>query len=264
MAKQRSGIPSGDSDNPQHKASDGWPTWMGDADPSLAPKPPPKVAPKPAAVPAAAPRKAVPVQSRAPAPPAANPPPAPAPRKTRSRIGLRIGIWAVVLLWAFVGGVIAARYQPDAAVRFQQAASDVQLRLGSLLPPAAGLTMAIGIPVLLFGTLVWQSGRPRRPRFLAFACFVCLATASIGMIRGGHDVDMDRNAADFRSKIHKLRQELELCRTLPQGLSALESKLQAADSDRARSSMSIQEHDELVAALRKEIEQLKKKLSEKN
>src|SRR5689334_1756937 len=101
MAKQRSGSPSGDNAG-ERPASDGWPSWMGDADPRLAPKQPPpakpKAVPKPAAA-AAAPRKAAPVQ--APAPVDASPAPAPARVKTRPRIGLRIGIWAVVLVWAF-------------------------------------------------------------------------------------------------------------------------------------------------------------------
>ena len=269
MAKQRSGSPSGDNAGGR-PTSDGWPSWMGDADPRLAPKQPPpakaKAAPKPAAA-VAAPRKAAQVQAD-PAPALA---PVPARVKARPRIGLRVGIWAVVLVWAFVGGVIAARTQPDAAVRFQQATAGAQSWLGSVLPPAVGLAIAVGLPLTLFGLLVWHSGRPLRPRFLAFAFFVCLGTASIGMIRGGHDVDMERSAAAFRSKMHHLRQELAQWkqaaakdRTLHQGLAALESKLQAAESDPAKSSMSIQEHEELVSALRKELKDLKKKLAEKD
>jgi hypothetical protein len=130
--------------------------------------------------------------------------------------------------------------------------------------------------MLLFGLLVWQSGRPRRPIFLAFAFFLCVGTASIGMIRGGHDVDMERSAADFRSRLYSLRQELDVWkqatarqmsdkeRTMTQSLSALESKLQAAESDRAKSSMALQQNDEIMTALRKEIEELKKKLAEKD
>jgi hypothetical protein len=209
-------------------------------------------------------------------PVAADPAPAPAPLRSRPRLALRIGIWAVVLLWAFVGGVLAARYQPDVAVRFQQAAADAQVRLGSLLPSAAWMAILAGLPLLLFGLLVWQSGRPRRPIFVAFAFFVALGTASIGMIRGGHDVDMERSAADFRSRLYSLRQELDVWkqaaarqasekdRTMAQALSGLESKLQAAESDRAKSSMALQQNDEMVTALRKEIEELRKKLAEKD
>lgn len=272
MAKQqRSGIPSDDSGNPHRKASDGWPSWMGDADPSLAPKPPPpppKAAPKPAV---AAPRNAAPVKSPAPAAPPPAAAPAAVPRRSRPRIGLRVGIWAVVLLWVFVAGVIAARHQPELAIGFQKAAAAAQDRLGPLLPPAVRLAFGVGIPLVLFGLLVWQSGRPRRPRFLAFAFLVCLGTASIGMIRGGRDVDVERSAADFESRMHQLRQELDHWkqaaakdRTLAQGLSALEAKLQAAESDRAKSSMSIQQNDEVVSALRKEFQELKKKLAEKD
>src|SRR6185503_21392427 len=83
MAKERSGTPSGTPGNPQKKpsdpvAADGWPTWMGDADPSLAPAP---VRPKAVPRQAAPGRPAAAVQRSAPAPLAATPP-APAPERT--------------------------------------------------------------------------------------------------------------------------------------------------------------------------------------
>lgn len=270
MAKQRSGSPSGEDD--QNKASDGWPSWMGAADPGLAPKQPPPARPKPApkAAPpprAAAPQRVAPVQARVAA--QTVPPAAPASERTRTRPGLRAGVCAVVLLWAFVAGAFAARSQPDAAVRLQQAAVEVQTRLASLLAPTIRLSLALGIPMLLFGLLVWQSGRPRRPRFLAFASILCLGMASIGMIRGGHDIDLERSAANFRARILSLRQELDdwkkgAARPRGASLATLELKLEEAQTDRSKSSMSLQERDEFVASLRREIQELKKKLAEKD
>jgi len=277
MAKQRSGAPSGDdSGNPRHPGSDGWPSWMGDADPALAPKQPPPVRPKPGAAPAAGPQRTAPAQARvlrsAPLASAAES----APERPAPRRWLRGLACAFVLLLAFVAGEFAARYQPDAAVRFQQAASDAQTRLGSLLPPVLRLALAIGVPVVLFALLVWQSRRPLRPLYLAFASILCLGMASIGMIRGGHDVDMERSAAEFRSRMFSLRQELDdwkkaaarqlsdKDRTMGATLATLEVKLQEAQSDRSKSSMALQERDEIVNSLRKEIEELKKKLAEKD
>jgi hypothetical protein len=186
---------------------------------------------------------------------------------------------AFVLLLAFVAGEVAARYQPEAAVRFQQAAADGQSRI----PASARLPLALGVPLTLFLLLVWQSGKFRKPLFLPFGFFLCLGAASVGMIRGGHDVDMERSAADFQSRVTSLRKELDVWKqsaarqmsdkekTMGASLAALEIKLQETQADRnkmagslQKSSMALQERDEIVTSLRKEIEDLKKKLAEKD
>jgi len=273
MTKQRSGIPSGDdSDDSTPKAADGWPKWMGDAIPSLAPKQPPPARPKPAPAAAPAARRAAPVRPAAPVSP--DPAPAAAPSRNGSWRGLRSLVCGIVLLLAFVAGELAARWQPEAAVRFQQAAADAQARLASMLPSSARWPVAVGVPLFLFFLLVWQAARPRRPLFLSFAFFLCLGTASIGMIRGGHEVDAERSVADFKGRVHSLRQELvdwkqTAVRTMSdkdrmtQALSKLELKLQETEADRSRSSLALQERDQIVVALRKEIEELRKKLAEK-
>jgi len=185
---------------------------------------------------------------------------------------------AFVLLLAFVAGEIAARYQPDTAVRFQQAASEGQSRI----PASARLPLAMAVPITLFLLLVWQSGKPRRPLFLPFGFFLCLGAASVGMIRGGHDVDMERSAADFQSRVYSLRKELDVWKqaaakqmsdkdkTMGAALAALELKLEETQADRSKmagslqkTSAALQERDEIVTSLRKEIEELRKKLEQK-
>jgi hypothetical protein len=251
---------------------------MGDADPALAPKQPPPVRPKPGAAPAAGPQRTAPAQARvlrsAPLASAAES----APERPAPRRWLRGLACAFVLLLAFVAGEFAARYQPDAAVRFQQAASDGQSRI----PPSARLPLLLGVPITLFLLLVWQAGKLRKPLFLPFGFFLCLGAASVGMIRGGHDVDMERSAADFQSRVYSLRKELDVWKqaaakqmsdkdkTMGAALTALELKLEETQADRnkmagslQKSSVALQERDEVVSALRKEIEGLKKKLEEK-
>src|SRR5688572_31020235 len=58
--RQKKAPPPPKTEAPVRTAADGWPTWMGDADPSLAPAPAP-IRPK------AAPKPAAPVSARAPA-----------------------------------------------------------------------------------------------------------------------------------------------------------------------------------------------------
>src|SRR5262245_34936232 len=159
------GGPMGNN-RPEKTGADGWPEWMGDADPAMAPKQPPKL--KPAAQPAVA-RTAKPVlQRQAPLVSAPNPPPVASPPPRRGLRSLACG-FAIVL--ALVAGDVAARYRPEIALGFQNGVAKALDRLPSSVPlgPIAG-----GIAGALLLILVWQAGRYRRPLFLPIALVLCL------------------------------------------------------------------------------------------
>jgi len=293
---------------PVQRASDGWPSWMGDADPSLAPAPPPPAAkpPKPAAAPKpalasrpveqkAAPPRSVPAAR----PAAAAPAPAPAPTPRAPRRWLRSLIGAFVVLLALVAGDLAARSRPEAAIKFQQIVADALGHLPASFPPI--LPFAAGLALFLFGIAVWQAGRPRRPLFLPILLVLCLTSAAIGLFRGGRDVDIERSAALFKGRVGSLERELGRMRkdfaewqktaskqmadkeqAMASALEGVERKLREetarlqeaqAERDKMAGSLhsstiahqaALKEKDDVLSALRKELEDLKKKLAEKN
>ena len=271
MAKERSGNPSGTPDNPPKKAGDGWPAWMGEPDPSLAPAP---VRPKAAPKPVAPSRQAAAAQRSAP-PPQGAPPPAPAVPAERSvpRRGLRSLICVVAILLALVAGDLAARSRPEGAVKFQQAVTDAIHRLPASLPL---LPIAAVAGFVFFAVLVWQAGRTRRPLFLPLAVLLCTASAGFGVFRGGQDVDLERSAGTLRKELREWRssasKELE---RLHKKLQEETARAQAAQAERDRMAGSLEtssiahqaalkEKDETMSALRKEIEELKRKLEGKD
>ncbi len=289
------------------RASDGWPSWMGEADPSLAPAPPPPAAkpPKPAAPkPAAASR---PVEQKAAAPrsaPAARSAPVPAPGPVAAptpsapRRWLRSLVGAFVVLLALIAGDLAARSRPEAAIQFQQIVGDALGRLPAAFPI---LPLAAGLSLVLFGIVVWQAGRRRRPLFLPLLLLLCLASSGIGLFRGGRDVDIERSAALFKGRVGSLERDLGTLRkdfaewqktaskqmaekeqAMASALEGVERKLKEqtallqqtqAERDTMAGSLqsssiahqaALQEKDEVLSTLRKELEALKKKLAEKN
>jgi len=255
MANERSD--SRRKQDPGQVGSDGWPSWMGDADPALAPKQPPKIqrpAPRAGAVgreQAANPARPAPAAS------AASPPPQ-APASAPPRRGLRTFICVFVMALALVAGEVAARFRPDAAIRFQQAIADA---VPASTRPAVLWRLAGGVGLALLGILVWQAGRRRRPLFLPIALVLCIVSSAVGLYRGGHDLDLERSSALLRGRAGSLEGELR------QIQKKLESAL--ADRDKAtgslqKSSMAIEERDLAISALRREIEELKKKLAEKD
>jgi len=276
----------GKGPEPAELAADGWPAWMGAADPALAPAPPPK--PKPAASPPkqqSAPQAAAKSQAVKPVPPPKLSLPAPSPERPATRRWLRTLACAIVIALAFVAGELAARYRPDTAIRFQHAVSDAGDHLPASVPPARWLAIAAGSAILFFGILVWQAGRPRRPLFLPFAALLCVASAGIGLFRGGHDLDLERNTALFKGRIGSLESELGTMRakladwqTVTRSLEEMKRQLQEqtaraqqaqADRDKLHQSSivhqaTLKEREETVSALKKEIEELRKKLAEKN
>jgi hypothetical protein len=272
MANERSGSPSGNPrkkpTNPEHVAADGWPTWMGDADPSLAPAP---VKPR-AAKPVAPARQAVAASRSAPAP-EAPPPPAPAPERATPRRWLRTLICVVALLLALVAGDMAARSRPEGALRFQRDVTDLAQRLPASVPL---VPIAAATALFLFAGLVWQAGRAHRPLFLPLAVLLCAASAGIGAFRAGHGVDLERSASKLQKEIREWRtsasKELE---TLHRKLREQTERAEAAQAERDKMAGSLQtssiaqqaalkEKDEALSALRKEIEELRKKLEEKD
>ena len=243
--------------DPEALGADGWPQWMGDADPAMAPKPPPKPKilgrPAPAAAARENPPAARPVLSAAAAPPA----PEARPR--------RRGLWTLAcgfaIVLALVGGDVAARFRPDAALSFQQAAAKLLDRVPASVPPVALWRAAGGAAFVLVLLLIWQAGRARRPLFLPLALLLCAASASVGLYRGGRDIDLERSAAAFRGKVGSLESEMgDLRRKLDAALANQEK----ANASVQKSSMALQEREEALSALRKEIEELKKKLAEKD
>ena len=214
--------------DPRNVGSDGWPSWMGDADPKLAPKPPPK------------PKSVKPVQALA-SRPAAQPVAAAAPASPApiapTRRGLRSLVCGVLIVFALVGGELAAQARPDAALRFEHAAGAVPWQI------------VAGVAVALFAMLVWQAGRPRRPLFIPIAIFLCVMSAGFGLCRGGHDIDLERTATRVRS--------------LESEIGKLQQRLDKATGSVRQSSLAIQEREEALSKLRREIDELKKKLGEK-
>jgi hypothetical protein len=163
--------------------------------------------------------------------------------------------------------------------------------------------LAAGITLVLFAIVVWQAGRPRRPLFLPVLLLLCLASAGVGLFRGGRDVDLERSAALFKGRVGSLESELGTLRkklnlalsegaqaktlkmeleTMAQGLEGLERRLKeqttrALEAQAERDKMAgtlqsssvaheaqVKERDDILSALRKELEVLKKKLAEKN
>ena len=229
-----SGTPAKES-NPSPRASDGWPEWMGDATPASAPAkppaaPPPVSPPKPAvarrqeaaaaarrpAAPASAPapspapseRKAAPRKAEAPARPVAAAAPPPAPEESAPGRWRRSAISAFAALMALLAGEMAARWRPEAAIRFQTFLGEARTRLAASMPAAALVPIGIGLVFVVSASVVWQSGRARRPFFLPLVLLLCAASAAFGMFRGGHDVDVERNAAIFRGRVGSLETEL--------------------------------------------------------
>ena len=247
-------------------AADGWPAWMGPATPSLAPKP----APKPVVARAsAAPVKRVAAVPRAVAPeqPDSDPAPAAAPEQPVPRRWLRslCGAFAVVL--ALVAGDMAARAYPEAAIKFQHAVGNVLGRLPASVTSAALWRAAGGVAFVLCAVLVWQAGRTRRPLFLPIALFLCAMSAGFGLFRGGHDVDVQRSAAKLEQWRKAATEQLA---DKARALEGLEAKLREAQADRDQlqkssvlSQATLQEKDAALEALRKEIEELRRKLAEK-
>jgi hypothetical protein len=216
--------------DPNAVGADGWPAWMGAADSSLAPKPPPKprtVKQQPAIV----------ARKAAPPPQPAAVAPAPAPPKALPRRGWRSLICGFLIVIALIGGELAAQFRPEPALRLQQAVGAVPWAIVG------------GVAFVLFAILVWQAGRPRRPLFLPLAVVLCLASAAAGLHRGGHDIDLERTATRVR--------------TLETELGNIQKKLDRTNGSLQKSSLAIQERDQSLDALRKEIEELKKKLAEK-
>jgi len=236
MTKERSGNPSGNPDNPQKKAADGWPSWMGDADPSLAPAPVrPKAAPKPVAPSrqaAAAPRSAPPPKA---VPPPALPPAAAEPSVPRRWLRSLIGIVAILI--ALVAGDMAARSRPEAALKFQQVVIAGLDRLPTSLPL---LPIAAAAAFVLLAVLVWQAGRTRRPLFLPVALLLCATSAGFGVFRGGRDVDLERSAGTLQKDFRDWRN------TASKELQSLHRKLQ---EETARAQAAQAERDKMAASL---------------
>jgi hypothetical protein len=214
---------------------------------------------------------------------------------------LRSLIGAVVIVLALVAGEVTARTRPEKAITFQQAVADALSPLPASFPPI--LPLAAGIAVVLFAIVVWQAGRPRRPLFLPLLLLLSLASAAFGFFRGGRDVDLERSAALFKGRVGSLESELGSLRkklnsalfegakattlkveleTMGQALEGLERQLREqttraleAQAEREKMAGSLQsssvahqaqvkEKDDILSALRKEIEDLKKKLAEKH
>lgn len=165
----------------------------------------------------------------------------------------RRGAWTFFCFFLFalslIGGEIAAHFQPDLALRFRGFVADVVGRLPESTTPAVLLQLAGGAAAFLILLLIWQAGSVRRPLFWPLALVLCLASSAVGLHRGGRDIDLARNAARLQA--------------LESDLGALRSKLDAASGSLAKSSLALQERDEMLSTLRAEIEALKKRLAEK-
>jgi hypothetical protein len=194
-----------------------------------------------------------PVTSRTPA--VAPRPNAPPPqRPTSAARPPRRGVWTFFSLFLFalalIGGEIAAHYEADLALSFRTAVSGLLGRpLPGTLTPELLLQVAGGITVVLILLLIWQAGRQRRPLFLPIALFLCLVSATVGFYRGGRDLDLERN--------------LSRLRTLETDLGAAQKKLELATGSLQKSTLALQERDELLSKLRLEIDALQKQLEEK-
>jgi hypothetical protein len=312
--------------DPSGVAADGWPSWMGEADPSLAPtqapaRPPASRRPMPAAPgpkppagkaaagartpPAAAERTAAPAKpapaDQAPVAKAVPLPAAPASEPKAPRRWLRSLIVAFGVFLALIAGEMTARSRPDSALKFQEVVQDARERLPASIPTSMLPSIAVGLATVLGGVVVWQAGKPRRPVFLPVALLLCLASAAFGLFRGGREFDVERSASLFRGRVVSLESDLRKMRkdlgewqkvaakqlsdkdqAMAKALEGFELKLreqtvrlQEAQAERDKMAGSLQqssiahqaslkEKDELLSALRREIEELRRKLAEKN
>jgi hypothetical protein len=151
---------------------------------------------------------------------------------------------------ALIGGEIAAHHQPDLALSFRQIVATLLGKLPETVMPERLWQVAAGAAVVLVVLLIWQAGRTRRPLFFPIALVLCAVSCTVGLWRGGRDIDLERNAARVS--------------TLESDLGALQKKLDTATGSLQQSSLAIQERDQTLSTLRKELEELKQKLAEKN
>jgi hypothetical protein len=164
------------------------------------------------------------------------------------------GVWTFFSFFLFalalIGGETAAHYQPDLALSFRQIVANLLGKLPDTVMPERLWQVAGGAAVVLVVLLIWQAGRTRRPLFFPIALFLCAVSCTVGLWRGGRDIDLERNAA----RVSMLESDL----------GALQKKLDVATGSLQQSSIAIQDRDKTLDDLRKELEELKKKLAEKN
>jgi hypothetical protein len=172
------------------------------------------------------------------------PRPTPAPRR---------GVWTFFCFFLFalslIGGEVAAHQQPAWALRFRGLVADLLGRLPESTTSGVLLQLAGGAAAFLVLLLIWQAGSVRRPLFWPLALFLCVVSSAVGLHRGGRDIDLERNVARLQS--------------LETDLGALRSKLDVASGSLQKSSLALQERDEMLSTLRAEIEALQKRLAEK-
>ena len=175
------------------------------------------------------------------------------PRPTPAARPPRRGVWTFFCFFLFalslIGGEIAARYQPELALSLRARVADLIGGLPESTTPGVLLQLAGGAATFLVLLLIWQAGCVRRPLFWPLALVLCLASSAIGLHRGGRDIDLERNVARLR--------------TLETDLGALRQKLDASDGSLRKSTLALQERDEMLSTLRAEIESLKQRLAEK-
>lgn len=175
------------------------------------------------------------------------------PRPTPAARTPRRGVWTFFSFFLFtlalIGGEVAARYQPDLAISFRGLVGDLLGRLPESTTPQVLLRLAGGAALFLILLLIWQAGSVRRPLFWPLALLLCLASAAVGLYRGGRDIDLERNVARLRA--------------LETDLGALRQKFDVASGSLEKSSLALRERDETLSTLRAEIEALKKRLAEK-
>ena len=163
------------------------------------------------------------------------------------------GVWTFFSFFLFalalIGGVVAAHYQPDLALSFRQIVAGLLGKLPETVMPERLWQVAGGAAAVLLVVLIWQAGRYRRPLFFPLALFLCVVSCAVGVYRGGRDIDLERNAARVG--------------TLESDLGAIQKKLEVATGSLQQSTAAIQERDQTLTALRKELEELKQKLAEK-
>jgi hypothetical protein len=175
------------------------------------------------------------------------------PRATPAARPPRRGVWTFFCFFLFalslIGGEIAARFRPDLALSLRGRVADLLGRLPESTTPGVLLQLGGGAAAFLVLLLIWQAGSARRPLFWPLALFLCLVSSAVGFHRGGRDIDLERNVARLRA--------------LETDLGALRQKLDASDGSLRKSSLALQERDEMLSTLRAEIEALKKRLEEK-
>ena len=175
------------------------------------------------------------------------------PRPTPAARPPRRGVWTFFCFFLFalslIGGEVAAHFRPDLALRLRGLASDLLGRLPESTTPAVLLQLAVGASAFLILLLIWQAGSVRRPLFWPLTLLLCLVSSTVGLHRGGRDIDLQRNVARLQS--------------LETDLGALRSKLDVASGSLQKSALALQERDEMLSTLRAEIEALQKRLEEK-